>query len=100
MNDPDMDEPTLDGDTIEIRHNNCASRSGCARCGAPFKPDVGPWPFVDGGWGYPLCPVCMERISPAGYDWWEHQRDIFLLRMKRMRGTLTDALTLPSNDSE
>jgi hypothetical protein len=95
-----MNEPTLDGDAVEIRRGDCATRESCARCGVIFTPDVGPWPFVNGWWERPLCPGCMERISPAVRDWWERQRDVFLLCMKRERGTLTDTLTLPSNGTE
>lgn len=87
-------------DTVSIRHNNCAVRERCVRCRRPLKPDVGPWPFLNGDYGAPICSGCMEDISPAIYQWWRTQRDVFLLRMKRARGDLQDTLTLPSFDSE
>jgi hypothetical protein len=45
-----------------IRVNNGRVRLDCPACGASFKPEIGPWPFVPATW-QPLCEDCANGVD-------------------------------------
>lgn len=49
---------------IAIRDNNTAAAQPCALCGRRADIEIGPWPFLGGDYGRPICINCLKGRIP------------------------------------
>ena len=89
------EEPDLS--FIAIRDNNTAAAQPCAICGYRADIEIGPWPFLGGDYGQPICLDCLQGEKPMLYIAWRgakqgeaaYQREEALLsRAKRLEEAL------------